>query len=223
MSFQILRVLDPPEIQAVVGGLASRKFADGKLTAAGLARDVKNNLQVERTGPEKTDLDEIVFAALRRNSVFQDFVIPKRLAMPHYSRYEPGMQYGAHVDGAVMGSGTANPMRTDLAMTIFLAPASSYDGGELVIELPVGEQEIKLEAGEAVVYQAGTMHRVNPVTRGVRLAVVTWIQSAVTDERIREILFELNKVNQAADNLSQESRALLAKAYNNLLRLHIDL
>jgi PKHD-type hydroxylase len=120
--------------------------------------------------------------------------------------------------------GGAQPMRADLAMTIFLSSPDSYEGGELVIESPSGEQEVKLAAGEAVVYPATTLHRVTPVTRGVRMAAVTWIQCAVRDERLRAILGDLNEAVHHAEAVKDAAAMLLlSKCYHNLLRYAVDL
>jgi PKHD-type hydroxylase len=223
MNYQIVRILEPEELAQILPRLAAGKFVDGKLTASGPAREVKNNLQVERSGPELTELDQILLAAVRRNPLFQAFSFAKRILLPVFNRYEVGMEYGPHVDSAVMGKG-AEQIRTDLSMTIFLSDPASYEGGELALETPLGEDEIKLDAGEAVVYPSTTVHRVTPVTRGVRLAAITWIQSSVPDERLRGILFDLRNAVAKADSAGDpELRTLLHKSYNNLLRLALDL
>ncbi len=224
MQLQILRVLSAVEAQQIVKELDSWNFVDGKSTATGIAADVKRNLQGERKESGPTSLDERLLAALRANTVLRAFAYPKQLALPHFSRYEPGMEYGTHVDGAIMGGGGGSPpFRTDFAMTLFLAPPDSYDGGELVIQDNFGEQEIKLDAGEAVVYSANSLHRVAPVTRGVRLAAVTWIQSSVRDERVREILFDLQRAMSAATpKIDASTLLLLSKCHQNLLRLVVE-
>ncbi len=202
---------------------SSRTFVDGKLTAQGLARKVKNNLQASRANPEPDDIDQMIFAAFRRNELLQSFAIPRRQTLPVFSRYEPGMEYGPHVDGAVMASGN-DVIRTDLASTLFLSDPASYDGGELVLQLPFGEQEIKLDAGEAIVYSATALHRVAPVTRGIRLVALTWIQSAVPDERLRAILFDLSGAFKRAETLGDTELATdLNKSYHNLLRYAIHI
>jgi PKHD-type hydroxylase len=124
------------------------------------------------------------------------------------------MKYGDHVDNALMGGMMG--VRTDLAMTIFLTPPSSYDGGELVIE---GSDEIKLDVGEAFVYPATSIHHVAPVTRGVRLAVVTWLQSAVRNEQVRAALYDLWIVGREVEKLNDYQLKLrLSKSYQNLIR-----
>jgi PKHD-type hydroxylase len=223
MHCQVFRILEPSEVRHAVAGLANAVFVDGRKTATGTAKEVKHNLQVDRSGPDLSDLDRLILRALKRNEAFQIFAFPRRVMAPAFSRYEVGMQYGAHVDSALMYSG-AEPMRTDLAITIFLSEPASYDGGELVIELPFGEQEIKLEAGEAIVYSATSRHRVAPVTRGTRLVALTWVQSTVRDDGLRAIIADLGaaipKAGQAGD---AELVASLTKSYHNLLRYAVEL
>jgi PKHD-type hydroxylase len=216
MNYQVIRLLVPEEVRRITEGLANVTFADGKATSTGLAREVKNNLQVVRDAQNLSELDQVVVSAWERNIEFQAFAIPRYILTPLFSRYEPGMEYGAHVDGALMGP---QRTRTDLAMTVFLQSPASYEGGELVVELPMGQQEIKLDAGEAIVYPASSLHRVARVTRGVRLAVVTWIQSAVPDSCLREILFDLSHASNTAQAMGNRDLSVqLTKAYQNLLR-----
>jgi PKHD-type hydroxylase len=141
-----------------------------------------------------------------------------RISRLMFSRYQPGMTYGQHTDDALMGE---DKLRTDLAFTLFLADSDSYDGGALAIESALGEQEIKLEAGDAILYPAGTIHQVTPVTRGERLAVVGWVQSVVADASQREILFDLSvsRSRLASAGVGKEDLLLLDKAVSNLLRL----
>lgn len=223
MSFQVFRILEQEELSRIIATVSRQSFVDGRLTSTGPARDVKNNLQAERASGEPNEADQIVLAALNRNQVLHAFAFARRIMLPLFNRYENGMEYGAHVDSAVMGK-SGEQIRTDLSMTIFLSDPASYDGGELVLETPFGEQEIKLDSGEAVVYASTTIHRVAPVTRGVRLAAVTWIQSSVRDERLREILFDLNQAaSQAGASGNHDLSVLLSKSYNNLLRYAIEL
>lgn len=222
MDLQILPLLEPAEVDLLVGELSQRSFAAGETTAGGGARSAKSNLQLPRGEAAAMErLDRVVLAAVRRNATFQAFALPRRIMPPLFSRYEPGMQYGRHVDGGIMAT-DASPMRTDLAMTLFLSPPESYEGGELVLEQAGGEQEVKLAAGEAVLYSARLVHRVEPVRSGVRLAAVSWIQSAVRDERVRAILYDLHRALQRIGHLEEEA-LLVSKSYQNLLRLAAEL
>lgn len=217
MSYGVFRFLEPNDAATIVRQLERLPFVDGKLTAGGGAREIKNNLQVDRERADTGEADRLFTAALGRNEAFQIFAMPQRFLMPIYSRCESGMGYGPHIDNSLMGG--YNGLRTDLAMTLFLSPAESYDGGELVLHLPIGAEEIKLQAGEAIVYPASYIHHVTSVTRGVRLAAVTWLQSAVRDERIRAILRDLyDAVNQTAADGKKELSLMLNRNYHNLIR-----
>jgi len=221
MNYQIVRLLEPEEAAGLVHELNQRQFADGKLTANGRAREVKNNLQLERSAPEASPLHRTIHEAFARCAEFQAFALPKRVLAPLFNRYESGMQYGAHIDNAMMGGFTG--VRTDLSVTLFLSPPDSYDGGELVVELPSGEQEIKLDSGEAVVYPSTAVHRVAPVTRGVRFAAVTWVQSSVRDERVRAILYDLHHALQTTEAGPDKAlNLLLTKSYHNLIRYAVE-
>jgi PKHD-type hydroxylase len=217
MHYQIFPILDAAQVGRILDELSLQTFVDGKATAEGIARDAKNNLQARRSGDALQALDQLVRTSLYGNRDFQAFALPKRILVPIFSRYEPGMEYGAHVDSGIMNM-AGDPLRTDLAVTLFLSPPESYDGGELKLALPYGEEEIKLAAGEGVVYSASTVHRVAPVTRGVRLAAVTWVQSAVRDERMRDILFDLLQASREAEQ-AKGPVLLISKAYHNLLRI----
>jgi PKHD-type hydroxylase len=220
MDYQIIPVFEPDQAARLLAALKTHPFVDGKATASGIARDVKNNLQVERSGDSLAELDQWVTSSLCANSTFQAFAFPRRLRAPIFSRYEPGMNYGAHVDGAIMND-NGSLLRADLAVTLFLSPPESYDGGELVIELAYGEEEIKLAAGEAVVYSADTVHRVAEVTRGVRMAAVTWVQTAVHDSKMRTVLYDLFLALQKVE-ANEDPKLLLSKSYNNLLRMNSE-
>jgi PKHD-type hydroxylase len=219
MSYQVFRLLQREELEVVVSYVSWQTFSDGGVTAQGLARAVKHNLQIERSGPELSEADRILISALQRNQDFQDFAFPKRLMLPMFSRYDPGMEYGSHIDDGILSSRNGDPVRSDIALTIFLSPAANYDGGELVVEMNSGEEEIKLDAGEAVAYSASYIHHVNPVTRGVRLAAITWAQSAVRDENLRAILFDLGRaITRSGAAGDRDLTLLLGKSYHNLLR-----
>ena len=184
-----------------------------------LPKTVKNNEQLRRTAKDRDRVDRIILTALRRNPEFQTVAIPKRIQPPLISRYRPGMAYGPHVDDALMGRG--EKMRTDLAVTVFLTDPAAYEGGELVIDSPFGQQEVKLPAGAAVVYPAGTLHRVREVSRGERLAAVTWVQSYVRDGLKREVLNDMDRIRcaMAAASPAIAETDLAFKTYSNLLRL----
>lgn len=223
MILCIGEVLTPEELSTVVAKLSTAEFVDGKATAGWHAKLVKQNTQVKAEAPEIEAVRKIIGAALKRNALFQMAVRPKTMRPLLFNRYENGMFYGAHVDNALMGD--RDLMRSDISMTLFLSNPATYTGGELVIENAHGEQALKLEAGSIVIYPSTTLHRVEPVTNGIRLAAVTWVQSLVRDAGDREILFELDTVRQAIFRQYGKTREfdLISKTHANLLRKWAEL
>jgi len=220
MSLILQEVLAAEDVARVRAELSEIAFVSGKRTAGAAARGEKENLQADGSDPRAKELERFVVDALYRHPLFEIAARPARLSRLLFSRYEPGMTYGAHTDDALMGRGE-DKLRTDLAFTIFLADASSYEGGELVVESALGEQGIKLEAGDAILYSAGSIHHVAPVTSGARLAAVGWIQSFVADITQRETLFDLSvaRGRLAEAGVTREELLRLDKSISNLLRM----
>ena len=218
MIFSIAKVLTPEELNLITERLEVTDFVDGKTTAGWHAKVVKQNTQLTNQATYAQDLKDIVKKALWRNQLFQVAVQPKVIHSMLFSRYEAGMSYGRHVDNALMGS--QNKLRSDVSLTVFLSAPSTYGGGELVLETIEGEQTIKLEAGDAIVYPSSFLHRVEPVTEGVRLVAVAWVQSLVRDPNEREILFDLDTARRAIFHKEGKTTEfdLISKSYSNLLR-----
>lgn len=219
MIFCIGNVLTPEELNWVTSQLLNGEFVDGKITA-GVGASVKENLQLNTDSTLANELNKVVIQALWRAQPFQMAVRPKIIRPAIFSKYEPGMKYGTHIDNALM-AGENYMMRTDLSVTMFLSPVSSYTGGELVIESPQGEQAVKLDCGALVVYPSTSLHRVEMVTQGVRLAAVTWVQSLIRDAHQREILLDLDTAMQSIFEKHGKTPEFdsLCKTYTNLLRL----
>ncbi len=215
----IPEVLDWTELKKIRAAIAEGSFEDGRRTAGRRARRVKNNLQLRKGDGRADEIKATILAALRRNRTFRRVAIPRTIRLPLISRYKEGMSYGLHVDDALMG--VTRKERSDLSVTVAINDPGEYDGGELVIHGALGEQEVKLPAGAAVVYPSCYLHRVAPVTRGERLAAVTWVQSHVREAAKREVLHDLElireKLTQAAPDT--EEADLAAKTYANLLRM----
>lgn len=191
MSLILQAVLTAEDLARVRDELAAINWGSGKRTAGAAARAVKENLQADGADPRVQALEKFVVEALRRHPLFEIAARPARISRLLFSRYEPGMTYGAHTDDALMGGGD-DKLRTDLAFTIFLADRDTYEGGALVVQSPLGDQEIALDAGDAILYPAGSIHYVAPVTSGARLAAVGWLQSYLADAGQRELLFDLS-------------------------------
>jgi PKHD-type hydroxylase len=182
--------------------------------------EVKDNLQLKADYPLVQQLNKVVIQALWRAKPFQMAVRPKIISPAIFSKYEPGMKYGTHIDTALMG-GENYMMQTDISVTMFLSPASSYTGGELVIESPPGEPSVKLEAGALAVYPSTSLHRVELVTQGVRFAAVSWVQSLSRDAHQREILLDLDTAGQSIFEKHGKNPEFdfICNNFTNLLRL----
>lgn len=222
MMLCIDQVLTAEELAQITTKLKNAEFVDGKLTAGKHAKEVKNNTQLTGNSVILQELRSIVNQALQRNRLFQAAVRPKTIRPILFNCYEPGMYYGYHTDNAIMGT---PPMRSDISLTLFLSSPDTYEGGELVIETSLGEQTFKLAAGEAIAYPSSTLHRVEPVKTGMRLAAVTWVQSLIRDASDREILFDLETVKQVMFEKYGKTLEfdLVCKTYANLLRKWVDI
>lgn len=223
MLILIENVIDKETVARLQGWLAEAVFEDGRATAGGNAALVKRNEQVssdpKSPDPKLKEMQQLVEDHLWKNGLFMAAAEPKQIHPPLFSRYTPGMQYGSHMDNALMGD-----VRVDLALTLFLCDPADYDGGELVIDFPTGPQSVKLPAGSAVLYPATALHRVAEVTRGQRLVAVTWVRSMIRDAAKREILFDLRTAhNQLSKQLGKTTEVdLLSKCHTNLLRRWVE-
>ena len=218
----IPNVLSPQEVKRVRDWMDAAEFVDGRQTAGFRAKRVKNNEQVGRNLPERDEIDQIVLDGLANSAEFNRVVLPRKTQRPLLSRYRDGMEYGLHVDDALMGK--AGQFRTDVSVTVFLNQPYDYDGGELEIHSPFGVETLKAPAGSAITYPSSTLHRVTPVTSGERLAAVTWVQSKVRDPQRREILHDLDKVRRKLAETHKDAveTDLAFKTFANLLRTWSD-
>lgn len=213
----VLDVLDAQSILAIQQGLEIAPFRDGRATAGPAAEQVKRNEQARGDDPNVIALGRRVRLALETHPIFRSLVRPARWSTMIFSRYGPGQQYGLHADNATMYDEGGWPLRTDISFTLFLSDPETYEGGALLLRDLGGEREFRPAAGSAVLYPTGQLHRVTPVTRGVRLACVGWVQSQVRRADQREILFDIERVRQHPD--SEEAPLLLDKSIGNLLRM----
>ena len=224
MLVHIPAVLDSEQLAYVRKKLAAADapWMDGRVTAGHQGVHVKQNLQIAEVSALSAKLGGMVLSVLERLPLFISAALPNRVYPPMFNRYENGMHFGNHVDGSVrLMPGSGIKIRTDLSATLFLAPPDSYDGGELLIEDTYGSQAIKLAAGDMVLYPASSLHRVAPVSQGVRLACFFWVQSMVRDDGQRALLFDLDNAIQrlTATGADEAARISLTGCYHNLLRM----
>ena len=209
-------VLGREQALAIGEALAHAPFQDGALTAGSAARKVKQNTQALGDDAGVAALGDRVRLALESNALVRRMVRPVRWSNLLFSRYSSGQQYGLHADNAAMVDEHGWPLRTDVSFTLFLSDPDTYGGGSLLIPGQSGDREFRLGAGSAVFYPTGLLHRVTPVTAGVRLACVGWIQSLVRRPDQREILSDLHGLR---DDANDEASLILDKTIGNLLRM----
>ncbi len=224
MLLEIPGLLNQAQLDKIHQILQRAEFQDGKLSAGWAAARVKHNEEMRQDPQMMQTLIRIIMSSLGHNEAFKSAALPYRVADPIFARYQDGMTYGDHVDDPIMGSGGPR-FRTDVSMTIFLHPAETYEGGELVVRTSFGERKVKLAAGDAVVYPSSSLHHVAPVTAGERLVCLTWIQSYVKDAHQRELLYELNIAREKLLKASPDApeTGYVDKSYANLLRMWSEL
>src|SRR5262245_11412998 len=201
-------------------------WVDGRVTAGHQSSKVKNNLQLPENSPEARELGAMVVEALARNNLFMSAVLPKQVFPPLFNRYDAGMTFGAHVDNAIRGIPNSGiRIRTDVSSTLFISRPEDYDGGELVVEDTYGAHNVKLPAGDMIVYPATSLHYVTPITRGSRIASFFWTQSMIRDESKRSLLFDMDMaiIKLQRDHPDHVSLVELTSVYHNLLRQWAEL
>lgn len=220
MLLHIPNVLTPEEAAEFRRRLDGADWTDGRETVGAQGAKVKRNEQVPDTSPLKAELSAAVLAALKRSPLFFAAALPRKILPPRFNRYAGGGAYGFHVDGAVMKMATGEHLRSDLSCTLFLNDPADYEGGRLIISDTYGEHAVALPAGDAILYPSSSLHRVEPVTRGARLASFFWIQSMVRDNDLRRMLFEMDTAIQklTLDGADDNAVLQLTCVYHNLLR-----
>jgi PKHD-type hydroxylase len=221
MLLHVPDVLTAAQVQHAQRVLAGAEWVDGSVTAGFQSTRVKHNRQLPEGSQPARELGEIVLDAVNRSALFMSAALPARVFPPLFNRYEGGEAFGNHVDNAVRQvRGSGQRLRTDISATLFLSAPEDYDGGELVVDDTYGPHSVKLPAGHMVLYPATSLHRVTPVTRGVRLASFFWLQSLVRDDAQRTLLFDMDmaiiRLRQRVGD--DESVLALTGVYHNLLR-----
>jgi PKHD-type hydroxylase len=227
MLIPVHGVLCADELLQARAILQRADWGDGRVTAGAQSALAKNNQQLAQGSADSRALQTIVLAGLNRHPRFFSAALPKRVFPPLFNRYGGTTNaFGNHVDNAIRyAPGGGERVRTDLSCTLFLAEPDTYDGGELVVEDTYGAQRIKLAAGDLLLYPGTSVHRVEPVTRGWRLASFFWVESMVRSEEQRRLLFEMDQHLMALrEKVGDSDPAVigLTGSYHNLLRMWAD-
>ena len=226
MLICIPEVLTKQQVAHCRSVMDEAQWVDGRGTAGPQSGSVKHNHQLPEGSAASRQLGEIVLDALARNPTFISAAIPLKIFPPLFNRYGIGQHFGTHVDGAIRAiPGTPVRIRTDLSITLFLTEPDEYDGGELTVEDKYGAHEVKLPAGDMVLYPATSLHHVKPVTRGSRVASFFWLQSMIRDDGARTLLFELDQTIRelaAEKGVADPACVRLTGIYHNLIRYWAD-
>lgn len=221
MLVTVPNLLTEQEVAYMRQRLEASEWVDGRATAGDQAAKVKKNLQIPPQSVEAQELGAIVLRALGRSPEYSSAVLPLHVLPPMFNRYDPGMAFGAHVDGSIRALPDGRRIRTDVSTTVFLTPPEEYDGGELVVHDTYGRHRVKLPAGHAVIYPATSLHSVEPVTQGSRWASFFWAQSMVRDDWRRSMLYDLDQsIMRIRALLPDDDPAAtgVAAHYHNLIR-----
>src|ERR1700685_1808853 len=165
MLICVPNVLSKDEVADFRRLMDASTWEDGRSTAGAQSALVKSNEQLPPGSEASRKLGHRVVSALSANPRFISAAIPLQIFPPLFNRYAAadGHHFGIHVDNAVRGDHlTGLRIRTDLSVTLFLSEPDQYDGGELVVEDVYGSHEIKLPAGDFVVYPGSSLPMVPP-------------------------------------------------------------
>ena len=225
MLLQIPNLLTPEQIANFRARMDKARWEDGNATSGHQSAQVKYNEQLPEDSVEAREIGDAVVAALGRNQLFFSAALPRQVYPPLFNRYQSDMNFGNHVDGAVrVHAPTNRRLRADISATLFLTAPDDYDGGELLVEDTYGTHNVKLPAGDMVLYPATSLHRVTPVTRGARVSSFFWIESMVRDDAQRALLFDMDMAILRLSRETPGNKALvsLTGCYHNLLRMWAD-
>jgi len=225
MLLPIPDVLTAAEVVQARQILDQAEWVDGRVTAGHQSAKAKDNRQLPEGSPAARQVGEMILNALGQSALFIAAALPLRVFPPLFNRYEGGQSFGTHVDNAIRQvPGTGHRIRTDLSATLFFANPDEYEGGELVVEDTYGVHNVKLPAGHLVLYPSTSLHHVQPVTRGARIASFFWLQSMVRDDGERTLLFDLDVAIQRINREMPDNPAgvQLTGIYHNLLRRWAD-
>ena len=225
MMLHVPGVMNATQVRELRAALDAADWVDGRETVGAQGAQVKRNRQLPEHSPVGRELAKGILAALMHNALFFSAALPLRFVPPLFNRYEGGEHYGLHVDGAIRSvPGSGERIRTDLSCTLFLCEPEDYEGGELEVVDTYGTHEVKLPAGDLILYPSSSLHRVHPVTRGARVCSFFWLQSMVRDDEKRRMLFELDQtiVKLRARAGETEEAVALTSHYHNLLRMWSD-
>jgi PKHD-type hydroxylase len=227
MLIAVPSVLDAGQLARARELLAEARWDDGKATAGVQSAMAKHNQQLPEEDAAAREIGAMILKSLGRNALFISAALPKAIFPPLINRYAAshGHHFGNHVDNAVRFLPEGGRIRTDLSATLFISDPDDYDGGELVIEDSYGAHQVKLPAGDMILYPSSSLHRVEPLSRGERIASFFWVESMVRGDAERTLLLDMDvAIRSLAERLGDDAPEIvsLTGSYHNLLRRWAD-
>ncbi|WP_374579608.1 Fe2+-dependent dioxygenase [Phenylobacterium sp.] len=227
MMIHIPQVLTKDQVARLRALIDAAEWIDGNATSGAQSALAKRNEQLPEDSPAAKAAGEAILDALSANPLFVTAALPQTVFPPLFNRYGGGQTFGVHIDNSIRQSrdGTVR-IRSDLSATLFLTEPEDYDGGELLVEDTYGVHEVKLPAGDMILYPASSLHQVTPVTRGARTSSFFWLQSLIRDDAQRALLFQMDiAIQQLAGKVGAGAPELvsLTGTYHNLLRMWAEL
>lgn len=222
MMLQIPGVLDKDEVARLRALIDAADWTDGNVTSGFQSALAKQNRQLPEGSDAAREAGAAILAALERHPLFLSAALPARIFPPLFNRYGVGDGFGDHIDNSIRRDREGRQLRTDLSATLFLTEPEDYDGGELTVDDTYGVHQVKLAAGDMILYPASSLHRVEAITRGARVSSFFWIQSLVRDDARRALLFDMDLAIQRAGvglGVGDAAVVSLTGAYHNLLRM----
>ncbi|EBA07817.1 Fe2+-dependent dioxygenase [Sagittula stellata] len=226
MLITIPQLFGKDEVRSIRAELDAADWQDGRTTAGAQSQGVKRNRQLDPRSQAGQAIGQRILERLHQTPLFLSSALPLRILPPMFNRYESGETFGVHVDNAIrVNPFSGERLRTDLSMTIFFSEPEEYEGGELIVEDHYGTQEVKLPAGDMVLYPSTSLHEVTPVTRGARVSSFFWLQSMVRSNEQRTILFDLDQAIQGLAGrvgVDDAEVVTLTGIYHNMIRQWTD-
>ncbi|WP_309643558.1 Fe2+-dependent dioxygenase [Phenylobacterium sp.] len=226
MMLHIPEVLSQGELDRVRALIEAGPWVDGNETSGFQSALAKDNLQLAEGSAPALEAGALIAAAVGRHPLFVAGALPASVFPPMFNRYGPGKKFDSHVDNAIRINRTGQRLRADLSATLFLSAPDDYEGGELTVDDTFGVHQVKLAAGDLILYPSSSLHRVEPIIRGQRTSAILWIQSLVRDDAKRTLLFDMDMaIQNAGARLGQDDPAVisLTGGYHNLLRMWAEL
>lgn len=202
MILEIPDILNPSQLQQIAGIYQRAEWSDGKASAGSIAKAAKSNREIKSGTPEHRELAKIVMVSLAENTEVEMAMTPVGSSIPIFSKYTEGMFYPEHLDEPMVSyknpNGSIFParFRADISATIFLSNPDDYEGGELLIKSPYGDQTYKGAAGSMVTYPSNFVHEITPVSGGERRVAVLWFQSQYGNPEERMHIYHLRKATR---------------------------